>query len=520
MKRSRTILMALVVALLLGVVLLAACAWGVPPGGPATKAPTPMPPSAKQAAVPTKPISPALPITPTKVPAGVSVPAVATPVTPTIGVATTGTVSSAVTVPLEGTLWKMVSYLDSKGLTTQTLTNTEATAQFQDGKVSGKDGCNQYAGTYKVASNVLTVKLSASTLMACDPKVMQQAQAYAAALGSAATYKITGKQLQITNGGGKVAVTYAAVEGVAAAPIAPKTPAVGGTVAPTQTMTVTAATTATLPLVGTNWQLASLPDAKGAASAPVTGTLVTALFQGGRVTGSAGCNNYSAVYKMSGTNLTINPAVATTRKSCEPSIMQQETAFLKALNGVATYGIAGDKLELRNAAGAAVVGLAGPKPAAAPVAPAVTITPTAKIPAPTVAPTSKPTATVAPTAVPTKISVQLTNTTWTWVRFFSPVEASDVANSDKYALVFRPDGTLSVAADCNKASGTYKTVGSLVQIQLTPATLTACSSGSLSDQFLKNLETATLYFIDDDSLYIELFADSGVMKFANAGPAK
>jgi heat shock protein HslJ len=509
MKRSRTMMIAFVAALLLVAALLVACSGKVPalPKGPATKAPTSMPPSAKQQVGPSRPVSPTQAIPPTLGPAALA----ATPVTPTVGAVSTGTVSSAVTVTLESTSWKMVSFLDSKGQTTQALTNTEVTAQFLGGEVSGKDGCSQYAGTYKATANVLTVKLNATTMGACDAKATAQAQAYAAALGSATTYQIAGKQLQITNGAGQVAVTYVVVEGMAAAPVAP-----------TQTVTITAVTTATLPLEGTNWQLATLPDAKGAASTPLTGTQITALFQGGQITGSAGCNSYSAAYKVSGTNLTVNPATATTTKTCGTSIMQQETAFLKALSGIAAYQIAGDKLELRNSAGAAVVSFAGPKPAAAQVAQSVPITPTIKAPAPTatVTPTVKPAATVTPTVAPALAGAQFTNTTWKWVRFVSPVEASDVASPDKYTLVFRPDGTFNVVADCNKASGVYKTVGLRMQIQLTPATLATCPSGSRSDQFIKDLETATLYFTDEGFLYIELFADSGVMKFANAGPAK
>ncbi len=237
MKRSRIMIMAFVVALLLVAALLAACSGRLPslPGGPATKAPTAMPPSGKQVVAPTQPVSSTQAITPTKAPAA----AAATPVTPTIGMVITGTISPAVTVTLEGTSWKMVSYLDSKGQTTQVLTNTEVTVQFQDGKVSGKDGCNQYAGAYKLAASVFTVKLSASTMIACDPKITAQAQAYAAALGSATTYKIAGKQLQITNGAGKVAVTYAVAEGVAAAPVAPAAPITPTTKAPAPAATIT-----------------------------------------------------------------------------------------------------------------------------------------------------------------------------------------------------------------------------------------------------------------------------------------
>jgi len=34
------------------------------------------------------------------------------------------------------------------------------------------------------------------------------------------------------------------------------------------------------------------------------------------------------------------------------------------------------------------------------------------------------------------------------------------------------------------------------------------------------LSGAALYFFDDGNLYIDMFADSGVMKFASGGPAK
>ena len=54
---------------------------------------------------------------------------------------------------------------------------------------------------------------------------------------------------------------------------------------------------------------------------------------------------------------------------------------------------------------------------------------------------------------------------------------------------------------------------------MTP-TSAACPAGSWSDDFLQNLDGAALFFMEDGNLYIELFADSGVMKFANGGAAK
>jgi len=625
----------LIVALVLVAALLAACSGNLPrlPGGPATKAPSPMPPAGKVTAVPTK--AAAGPTVAAKAAVTATVPMTATkPMTATAPV--TGTIAATTTVSLEGIPWKMVSYLDSKGQTVQALPGSEVTATFQDGTVAGRDGCNQYAGTYKMTGNVLTVKLGPSTMMACEPQIMTQAQGYAAALSSSATYQITGKQLQITNGGGKVAVTYTVLEGTplvgttwqatvynngrggaesiatgteitaifgadgtlsgsagcnnysttyqvitstmkispaiaatmmmcpdpvmrqeaaylaalptvatyriesnklelrdakgalqasytAKAAAAGQAPAVAAGQAATKTVTSTAVTTGTLSLEGTSWKLASLLSAKGGAFPPLPGTEITALFQGGKVTGSAGCNSYSAPYKVAGDKLTITTPAATTRKACPQPTTDQETAYLTALGSVATYKIDGDKLELRNAAGNLVASYTGPKPAAAaPVvpAPAKPVTPTVAPAAPVVPAPAKPvTPTVAPAAAPAA-KAQLTNTLWKWVRFVSPVEVKEIDNSDKYTVVFQTDGKVNITADCNKVGGTYKTVGSRIQIQLGPSTMAACPPGSLSDQFLIGLSGAALYFMDDGNLYIEMFADSGVMKFANGGPAK
>jgi heat shock protein HslJ len=624
---------ALIVALVTAAAVLVACGVNLPgvPGGPATKAPTPMPPSAKVTAAPTK--AAAAPTVAAKAAITTTAPLTATkPVTATAPL--TGSVAATTTVTLEGTQWQMVSYLDSKGQTVPALPNVEVTAMFQDGKVAGRDGCNQYAGTYKADGNLLTIRLGPSTMMACDPKIMEQAQGYLAALSSSATFQITGKQLLITNGGGKVAVTFTVLESLplagtvwqatsynngrgavqslatgteitaifgadgvlsgsagcnnysttyqvvtrtlkispaiattrmmcpepvmqqesaylaalptvttyriesnklelrdakgalqasyvakgAPAPAAPA-PAVTAGQATTKTVTATAVTTPTVPLEGTQWKLASLLSDKGGAFPPLPGTEITALFQGGRVTGSAGCNNYSAPYKVTGDKLTITSPAATTRKACPQPTMQQETAYLAALKAVTTYKIDGNKLELRNAAGNLVASYMAPAPAAtAPVAAAPTVPAPTKPVTPTVAPAKPVTPTVAP-AVPAA-KPELTNTLWKWVRFASPVEVIDIADPDKYTVVFQPDGKVNITADCNKVAGTYKTVGSRIQIQLGPSTMAACPPGSKADQFLAGLSAAALYFMDGGNLYIDMFADSGVLKFANGGPAK
>lgn len=503
MKRICSCRLASFTVLLIILTLAAACTVRLPgPTGPATKAPTPLPPSGKSMPAPTKAIVATTRAIPTAAPTSApTATAAGQPIT----------TATPITAALEGPVWQMVSYLDSTGQTTPVLADSEVTVQFLGGKLAGKDGCNQYTGTYKTAGSVLTIRLGASTLMACEPKLMEQAKGYAAALSSSATFRIIGDRLQITNGGGKVALTFVRLATVA-------TPASGvtATQAPTRTVQITGVTTATVPLEGTAWKLTALTDGKGA-TAPLAGAEITALFQGGRVTGSAGCNNYTAPYKLTATSLTITASAATTRKACPQPTMRQESAYLSALAKTAAYQIEGDKLELRNAAGALLASFVASKPAAGAALP----TPTRAM-TPTIAatPTRAITPTVTPTVAPTAGRARLTDTQWQWVRFVTPLEVKEIPTPARYALVFRADGKIEITADCNRATGAYKLQGSRIQVQVGPATRAACPAGSLSEQFLANIGSAVLYFFDGDALYVELFADSGVMKFVSVGPAR
>ena len=75
------------------------------------------------------------------------------------------------------------------------------------------------------------------------------------------------------------------------------------------------------------------------------------------------------------------------------------------------------------------------------------------------------------------------------------------ADQAKYTIEFTSDGTYQAKADCNQTSGTYTTTsdGGLT-IEPGPTTLVACPGGSLSDEYLENLATASSYAIADDQL--------------------
>lgn len=106
-------------------------------------------------------------------------------------------------------------------------------------------------------------------------------------------------------------------------------------------------------LEGSTWQLTGVADANGVVSATPEGVEATATFADGRVSGSSGCNTYSAAYTLDGDSLTIMPGPMT-MMACPGPQMTVEQQFMAALGATAAYEIAGGELHLLNAAGQVV----------------------------------------------------------------------------------------------------------------------------------------------------------------------
>ena len=104
------------------------------------------------------------------------------------------------------------------------------------------------------------------------------------------------------------------------------------------------------------WQLLSYNNGKEAVVSVLNGTEITAIFgEDGGLSGFAGCNNYSSAYEVDGDAITIGPAAATRKFCAEPEgTMEQEAAYLAALETAASFRIEGDSLELRAEDGALV----------------------------------------------------------------------------------------------------------------------------------------------------------------------
>lgn len=96
------------------------------------------------------------------------------------------------------------------------------------------------------------------------------------------------------------------------------------------------------PLVGTDWELASLSE-----SSLLQGTTITIEFAENEVSGLAGCNRYGGSYQTSGSSLTFSDLFQTEMACLEPEgILEQEGAYLAALNVAASYRLTDDQLEI------------------------------------------------------------------------------------------------------------------------------------------------------------------------------
>lgn len=223
---------------------------------------------------------------------------------------------------LDGTAWILSS------LPGRTLVGRQPiTLRLEGGRAAGSDGCNRYSGPFTTRGDSLSItSAAASTMMACEPpEVMEQARVYVAALAAAQSYRVVDGQLQLLGEGGSTLATFTAqAQGLA----------------------------------DTSWRATGINNGRGAVASIVRGTTVTLAFDAnGRASGSAGCNSFKAGYEANGPQLRFE-APAATRKLCAgEGVMEQEAAFLAALESVATMRFEGDRLELRRADGALAVGL-------------------------------------------------------------------------------------------------------------------------------------------------------------------
>jgi len=225
---------------------------------------------------------------------------------------------------LEGTLWKMTAYRSVDDEMIESLPDVKTNAQFEDGSMSGNSGCNGYNGPYLVDGKNISFGPMMSTMMACQPPMMEQETGYMSAIGMVDTFEVDGETLTMFDEDGEVVLEFVAVE--------PAT------------------------LVGMHWSLTSYNNGKGGMQSLTIGTEITADFnENGTVTGSAGCNDYSAPYEVTEDMISIGMTIRTEMACTDPKgVMEQETQYLASLQNAVIYTIRDDRLEIRDENGSGV----------------------------------------------------------------------------------------------------------------------------------------------------------------------
>jgi len=373
-----------------------------------------------------------------------------TPVSGTVAPAEAGEATA-----LADTMWQLQSLQGA-----EVAAGTEITAVFgADGTLSGSSGCNNYSTSYTVDGSTLTINAAiAATMMACDEPVMQQETGYLAVLPTATSWVIDGNSLTLSDASGAAVAVYTAVTSPS--------------------------------LAGTTWQLNSFNNGLGGVTSLIAGTQITAMFGAdGTLSGNAGCNNYNTSYTLDGSNITIDPAIATTRMACASDVAEQETAYLAALPNAATYTIQGDTLELRHATGSLIASY---------------------------------TAVAADSG--SSSGASLTGTTWQLTSFNNGLGGvASLLSGTEITAVFGEDGTLSGNAGCNSYSTSYTLEGDAITINPAIAvTSMACADQAVMEQeaaYLAALPNAATYTIQGDTLELHHVTGSLIASYTAVAAA-
>jgi heat shock protein HslJ len=224
------------------------------------------------------------------------------------------------TARVADTSWELVTLNGQKALP-----GVAVTLSFgEGGQLSGSDGCNRYQATYQYEGSQLTIKITSITRVTCIPLVTEQSQDFQAALAAIRTSKEKGNQLALVDSSGAEVIILTALRPAA--------------------------------LVGTKWSVFQYSAGYQAVSSVIANTGITAVFGSDTsLKGNSGCNDYNTFYTLIGDNeITIQPA-STTRITCTQPVMEQEQAYLKALEQVISYELSNKTLYLRSADGALMV---------------------------------------------------------------------------------------------------------------------------------------------------------------------
>lgn len=199
------------------------------------------------------------------------------------------------------------------------VTGSPVTLTLKGSELSGRAACNSYGGSARVTDTGFVPGEIAATQMACaDPAVMALESGYLGALRAVRTASLDGDRLVLRGDGVVLVLTRQA-------PVEPA------------------------PFEGTRWTLGTLYS--GETSSSVVGE-PWLLFEGGRVTGVAGCSQVAGSYRLDGTALTVSDLVLTppAAASCTAEAAAQDEHVRSVLSAEVTVTVDGRQVTLMSGA--------------------------------------------------------------------------------------------------------------------------------------------------------------------------
>ncbi|MEA2009877.1 MAG: META domain-containing protein [Actinomycetota bacterium] len=215
------------------------------------------------------------------------------------------------------------------------------------------------------------------------------------------------------------------------------------------------------------WQSTGIAGSDGSMSAPTTGTAPTLMFEDDNAAGNASCNQYGGSFELDGSSLTFGPLISTEMFCGDPGIMDQETAYLAALESVDSWTIDGETMTL-SSNGAPVLTYAA-------------------------------------------ISQDLAGTSWDLLAYNNGTGGFESAWGDEpVTAIFADDGTLSGSAGCNGYNATWEIDDGSIEIGPAASTKMMCGDEQIMIQetrYLELLGLAETYRVDAGAL--EMFDVDG-----------
>lgn len=211
---------------------------------------------------------------------------------------------------LVGTSW----VLDKMG--DQQVTDVTSTLQFTaEGMVSGSGGCNRFNGEFTEDGDVLTIGVVGTTMMACEPLVSDQEDAFLTALGDAKRFTVDGDKLSLSDEEGADLLLF---------------------------------TAQSQELAGTAWTVTGYNNGREAVVSVLEGTTAEVAFgEDGSISGTGGCNRLMGSFIDEDGSLTVQTTSMTKMMCAEPEgVMEQEAELIDALESTTGYVMEGNELRL------------------------------------------------------------------------------------------------------------------------------------------------------------------------------